>query len=401
MRALVSVNLIFVSLNQILLSVGSALLVILFARHLEQALFGELRYIIAVLAVLAFCSLPGIGLIINRSASELPAREIRDLIRQQLRWSVIAVVGALGFAVWHMMQGEPSIARAFAVGGLVSTVPNLHSITGLICAGLGHFRRKILLDSFIIVFAIFGTMFGVTWFSELYHIIGWYLGAQAGATLIAFFIIRDLMFPAHETETFPALTNHVREGAQLTLIQVPFLLIPAVEKVLIYLLLGPVSLAIFVIAVLPIEHFKSAFRNLIQVYMLPYLNHPSTHSLIHWVSIGLLVLSGGALALAAFILFGMPLLFPNYEAIRPFSLALMLSLLPLPIHVIAVTWIAKRQLITLSRFAFFSTVCSLLLIALGAWWYGLWGAIVGKILYEMVLAISLVRLDRPLERLPM
>lgn len=115
---------------------------------------------------------------------------------------------------------------------------------------------------------------------------------------------------------------------------------------------------------------------------------------------GLLVLTGGALFLALFILYGMPLLFLEYEAMKQFSLALMFSLLPLPIHVIAVAWIAKRRLRTLSEFALVSVVFNLGLIATGAWLFGLWGAVVGKILYEAVLAAGLIQLDQPRNNLP-
>ena len=395
MAGILSRNLILVAINQAIVSLGSAALIIIFAHFLGQALFGELRYVVAVLAIFAFCSLPGIGLIINQNVVSMSATELRTLIRRQVEWSTVAVLGALMFALWHSLQGESDIAKAFAAGALLAPLANLFLMPGLICAGHSEFTRKTVLDALVIGSAVLGGLAGVLYAEHLYGIVFWYLGSQAIATLCAFYLVRDKLFPTHETATLPNLQDHLREGVQLTLTQIPFQFIPAIEKVLIYIILGPVSLAIFVIAVLPIEHFKAAFRSLIQVYMLPHLTISSAYTTMHWLAVGLLVLSSGALLLVLFILYGMAFFFADYHEIMAFSLALTLSLLPLPIHVIAVSWIARRRLRTLTQFAGMSVLVNILVIGGGAWMFGLWGAVVAKIVYEMVLATALVQLDRP------
>lgn len=394
MRSVLSTNLIYVTLNQAILSLGSAAIIIVLAHFMDRALFGELRYIIAVLAVFAFSSLPGVGLVINHRALSMSYRTLQELVYRQIRWGGIAFLGSAALAIWHKLGGEQDLAQAFMLGGIMAPIVNVYLVPGLICAGLGHFRQKVLIDTFIISSALIGATLGAWLFTTLTVALCLYFGFQAIATLLAFMYVRSEFSIELPPLSSSSLPEHVRDGMQLSLIQAPFSLIPAVEKIIVYLILGPVTLAIFVIAVLPIEHFKNAFRSILQVYMLPRLQKFSTHSILHWMAMGLLLLAIGGSLLALFIIFGMPILFTQYEQAVSFSLLLMLSLLPLPIHVIAVEWIAKRRIPTLWKFAAVSACSNVVLIAGGAWVGGLTGAVIAKIVYEILLASGLVRLDR-------
>lgn len=394
MRAIFRRDLVFVIANQILLSIGSALIVILLARFTDQVTFGEIRYLIAMLAILAFWSLPGISTIINHQASEMTRNDLFDLISVQFRWGLGAMGGALALAFFHILTDQHELAQAFVIGGILAPIANLYLVPGLVLAGVHNFKLKTLVDTGIIVAIVAGALIGALFFETVAGILVAYLGLQAAATTLALCVIYYIL-PKKRKGWIPKKeVNHLTEGRQLTYLQIPFSLIPAIEKAVIFLILGPLSLAVFVIAVLPVEHFKTAFRNLLQFYMLPHLKKHDVNLLLHWFATGALLLTLGVIALVLFIAYGMPLLFENFDTAKRYAFLLILAVLPLPIHVITVNWIAKRQMKTLKFYAFLAVFTNIVLIAFSAYLFGLLGAIIAKIVYEVFLAAGLLHLDK-------
>lgn len=393
MQRLLKRDLIYVVLNQIVLSAGSALIVILLARFTDQVTFGEIRYLIAVLAILAFSSLPGISTIINHQASDMTRADLIHLVKMQLRWGIGALAGAMLVAYFYAFTDQFELARAFIIGGILAPIANLYLVPGFILAGTHHFKLKTAIDAFIMSSILIGAALGALLFVNVSGIIAFYLGIQAVATILGLLVVTFVLPKNGNIVQKRIEERSLTEGKQLTFLQIPFSLIPAMEKAVIFLILGPISLAIFVIAVLPVEHFKTAFRNLMQFYMLPYLAGRDMQSLLHWFATGVFILTLGIGALMLFIMYGMPLLFENFNEARNFSLLLVLSALPLPIHVITINWIAKRRMQTLGIFAALSVVTNIILIGANAYLFGLTGAIVAKIFYEIVLAAGLLHLE--------
>lgn len=394
MQRLFKRDLIYVIVNQGLLSLCSALIVILLARYTDQVTFGELRYLIAVLAILAFWSLPGISMVINHEASRMTKRDLVSLIHTQLTWGLGAFAGALVVATVHLLQDQHALAQAFVIGGLLAPVANLYLVPGVTLAGIRRFRQKMIVDALIMATVLAGVVIGALNTESLSGIIIGYLGLQAGASVVGLFYVARLLPQENRGVASSERKADRSDGTQLTFLQIPFSLIPAIEKAVIFIVLGPVSLAIFVIAVLPVEHFKTAFRNLMQFYMLPHLVKRDVNLLLHWFGTGALVLTLGIMALVLFIIYGMPLLFENFEEAKRLSLLLVLAALPLPIHVIMVNWIAKRRLKTLRVYAALAIVTNVAFIALSAFFFGLIGAVLAKIIYELLLAAGLLQLDK-------
>ncbi len=388
----------YVIANQVLLSIASALIVILLARYMSQAEFGEIRYVIALLTIFSFWSLPGISTVINQEVSVMTRNGLIRLIAAQLRWGLGALAAACAVAAFHMYQGNADLARAFIIGGALAPLANLYLVPGLVLAGMHKFKQKTRADGLIIAAAVIGAYFGVQFFTDIGAVIGAYLGAQALATLCGLYFVTHTL-PDNGDAGRYVYTASVREGRQLTLLQIPFTLVYAIEKAVVFFILGPVALAVFVIAVLPVEHFKGAFRNLMQFYMLPHLTKENPNTLLHWFATGSFILTLGIIGLILFILFGMPLLFADFADSKPFALLLVLAVLPLPIHVITINWIAQRNIRTLGIYAAFAVVANVISVASAAFLFGLWGAVVAKIVYEVLLAAGLLQLDRKARRL--
>lgn len=387
-------ELVYVALNQVFLSTSAVLIVVVLAHFTSQETFGEIRYLIAILTILSFWSLPGISLVLNQEASSLTRRELSSLIFTQFHWGLFALCGALIFAGFHTYRGDTALGEAFVVGAILTPIANLYLVPGLVLAGLKKFGLKVLCDTTIILTTLGGALLGVHLFTEPSLIMLSYFGAQSIATLAALSLTALLLPHKIKKRDRTLLLTHAEDGRTLTYLQIPFSLIPAIEKALVFLILGPVSLALFVIASLPVEHFKSAFRNLMQFYMLPHADEHDPSRLIHWFLIGALLLALGVAVLIVFILYGMPHLFENFVHAKHLALLLVLGALPLPIHVITILWIQRRTTINLVSYAGLAVLTNILFVGCGALIGSLPGAVVGKIVHELFVAMGLVAIDK-------
>lgn len=391
-----NLNLATVSINQAALSIGAVVIIIIMTRFLDQATFGDIRYVIAILGIFAFCSLPGVSVVINHHAASMSKEMLRTLVFRQLQWGAYASVGVFLLAAWYMVQGSTELAQAFIVGGVLAPIANLYLVPGLICAGVGKFGKKLFVDSLVITGAIGGVVLGVYFDGTLPVVIGCYLGLQACMTVVSGLLVRTEInrIDRHESSQQFSMQRQFHDGKQITLLQIPFTFLPALEKIIVYLALGPIALALFVIMVLPVEHFRSAFRNLLQMYMLPHINLESPRTTMHWLGVGGTLLIAGIMVLVFFILYGMPLLFESFEELTHLSLLLAVSLLPLPAHIVMVSLIAKRALRTLELFAVITVCLDIIFVTSGALLFGLVGVVVGKIINEIILAILLLFFER-------
>lgn len=393
MKHLIKKDFLYVLCNQAILSIGALCIVVILARFTTQEIFGEIRYLIAVLTILSFLSLPGISVVINHRASYMTPEELSALIYIQFKWGIIAMMGGFLIASIHALLGNFELAELLIIGSILSPIANLYLVPGLILAGIKRFFLKALVDLFIITITLLGVTLGALHSPSASMIVFLYYISQAGAALLALYFVFQILRFEKIRKIYSKFTEHIDNGRHLSFLQAPFSLIPAVEKTIVFLILGPVSLATFVIVTLPVEHFKMAFRNLIQFYSLPHLNSKNVGELIHWLGLSIVILTLGTTALVLFINFGMPLLFVEFESVRWYAFVLMLGLIPLPIHIIMVFWIAERQITKISFYTLAVVFTDILFLAGGAFFFGLTGAIIGKVCNELCVACGLMYID--------
>lgn len=375
--------------NQIVLSIGAFGTIVILSRFLNRDIFGEIRYIAAVLAILSFFSLPGANSIVIQSASTIGKKRVMQLIRNQFQWGLIATAGALLFALFYFLRGNMGLGYGFLVGGFFAPIANLYQMPGHILAGLRRFKHKTFVDTAILSAIILGAILGTLLTRNIPGTLLFYFGIQSVATLI--FLLHALKkVPESDTaETSEVLD--ITHSRQLTIFQAPFTFLPALEKVFIYLLLGPGSLAIFTIAVLPIEHMRSAFRSLLQFSALPHFEDETkiTLSLKKWLVTASALTVGGIIVLVIFTKIILPIFFPQYiEAIR-FSFILILAILPVPLQILTLALIASRKIKDL--FLYYGSLTMVNIVTFLAFipLFGLMGAVVAKILTEFLTAALL------------
>lgn len=377
--------------NQFALSGGAFFVVLVLSRFLGYEAFGGIRFLAATLAISAFFSLPGISYVLMQGGERLTSRDALRMLKAQVRWGSGAVAIGIAFFFYYLRAGNTDLAYGFLISSFFAPFANLYLMPGFILAAQKRFKAKALVDGITMAAIVVGAGYGAWATRTIAGTALYYFGVQTVATMcMLWFAMRSL--PA-SAPARPDATRDIRYGTQLTLFQLPFTLLPSLEKVLVFFLLGPANLAFFIIAVLPVEHAKNALRSLFQFYIFPHMERRHARdAFARWVRLAVALVAFAMLVTILFIVVAFPFFFPHYTSVFPFVLALMIALVPLPAQVLTLSWIASKSVDRLRAFAYAITVADLaLFVALGAWG-GLAGVVAAKIAMEFFSAALIVLL---------
>ncbi len=372
-------------LNQLILSGAAVAIIIILSNVLDAQVFGRTRFLAAVLAIFAFFSLPGIGPVILQQMPIYSNRGFRRALAVQLKWGAGATVGALLFAVVFQVQGDVDLARAFAISGILAPVANLYLMPGTALAGLHKFKEKAMYDGVIVSCVVLAAWYGALTTGTVFGTMAWYFATQSVVTLLALYLVSKKL--TQQAGCVFNAESDARYGKQLTLFQLPFTLLPALEKVLIFLFLGPGALAVFIIAFLPIEHIRNAYRNTLQFYILPHLRSPDENQdLRHLLWLALWLSVGGSLIIVIFAMLLLPVLFPGFDGAQPFMFLSALIPLSLPAYVFILKILFERRVERLYSYAFITVLTDILIFTILTSLFDLEGAVIAKILMSFVAA---------------
>lgn len=394
LRLAIKWNLSFSILNQAILSLGAVLVVVSLSNLLTAEVFGKTRFLASVLAIAAFFSLPGIGAVILQQASIYSRAGFMAAIVTQLRWGIGATVGAFFFALIFYFNNDYDLAVAFMVSGLLAPVANLYLMPGLALAGLKRSKEKLWYDSIAMTAIVLGATLGATLTGTVAGTMIWYFGFQTLATVgLLYLAFGKLPISSNGIDT---LSRDAKYGKQLTLFQLPFTLLPALEKALVFLLLGPVALAIYVVVTLPIEHLRAAWRNFLQFSALPQLSELEEHVdlLKYWLYVAIFMSAGVALSVVLFGWLVLPFLFSDYLEAQPLIYLSSLLAFFLPVQVYVLSMIARREVNRLYIYAAASVFIDVLVLVFLTTLFGLYGAVFAKLLAGLFSAIIVSILSR-------
>ena len=378
----------WVVVNQVILSLGAFALIVVLSNVLGAETFGKARFLTAALAIFTFFSLPGMGPVVLQQMPLYSYDGFKQALLVQSKWGVGATIGALLLAVLLYLQGDIDLARAFVISGILAPVVNLYLMPGTALAGQHDFARKTLYDGAIISCTVLGTWYGALTTGTVTGTMLWYYGTQAMATVVAvYFVKQHLTSTVNPTFDFKA---DIRMGKQLTLFQLPFTLLPALEKMLVFIFLGPVSLALYTIAFLPVEHITNVYRNTLQFFVLPKLQMRGAwqQNFYHWLLMAFLLSLVSIVAIGCFTFLLLSEMFPKYAQVKTIMLLSAIIPLALPAHLYILKILYERQTERLYTYAIVTVVIEITIFVMLTATYGLIGTVVAKIMASLFAAVT-------------
>jgi len=374
------------------------LLSILYARYLSKELYGDYRYIMSFLGIFALFSLSDLGSIITRAVARghegTAARSIRLMFLSSIGIS-LASIGASG---WFFLHGN----RVFGLAFLCATVfmPFVEGLGGWrpYLDGKQDFRKKAIqnitsqiVDALMVTAAILFIAAGhLSLASGLALFVAVTLFGNALPNIIYSWRI---LFP-NSLKDRTEEPGAIRYGLHLSIIKIPATVANYIDSILLFSFshLGPTDLAIYSFALAPTEQIKNLLTNMADI-ALPKLSlrtatpadserlRATLPMKVAKAVIPTAIIIGCYIALAPLFY---AIFFPRYAEAAKYSQIIALSLILFPLGLFGTAIRAEGKLKSVYIYELSAPLIQIAAFALLIPFWGIWGAVAGKVLGRLV-----------------
>lgn len=388
----------WLGLGQAISSLSSLALAVILANYISPNVYGSYKFVLALIGLISSFSLLGMGTALVRSISQGFEGSLKQGVRLSLVWNSGIVLMAGTAALYFFLVDNTVLALSLLVAGTLSPPLLSFALYSSYLEGKKLFRAEALISSartilVSVTLAAVAILFG----DYLALVVAYYVCNVILVVLGLWITLR--FFSPSNTRTEPTLSNHAKH---FSLIAILSKIGGNLDKVLLFSLLGPASVATYTIALAPIYQAES-MRGILARLALPKLSNRPYRELrtaLPQKSVFLLILS----ALLTFTYIGVApalfdVLFPQYLDAVAYTQVAALSLLFAPTLLFSEAFSAhvmKRELYAIKTI---SAVSSVLLLLTLTPLLGVWGAIVSLLVSQTVtLLLHVLFFYRPLTK---
>ena len=360
----------------------SLITVLAFANLLPKETYGTYQYVLSIADIFGIMVLSGIDTAVGRAIVHGAEGSLYDGIKTKIRWGLLGGAGSLLLGAYYVLHGNMILGPAFIITSIFIPFWETPGMYVAYLNGKSRFSLSIIWDlvtQFITAVVIVFTLY----FSKnLFIILAAYLGSY-GLVRTLFLYITVRKFPPNDKRD-PSVISY---GKHLTVMGATSNISSQVDTVLLWHLLGPVAIAIYVFAQTVPAKAAGVFKiiNRIAYPKLVMQDHSTLQkTLPNKVFLTCIFSMLGALAYIACapLIFG--LLFRQYLEAVPYTqaLAILIAFQPFSLFSSALTAQAKQKALYVYNFAI-PVVRIILFLALIPIFH-LWGAICALILVKIV-----------------
>ena len=233
------------------LAVMSLVTMAAFSRLISQETYGSYRYIISIVSILGILTLPGITTSLVRAISQEKDGSFKLANLTRAKWGLLATLGSFAVGAYYIYAGNYSLGLSFVLAGIF--LPLFYAFENYEYFWQGKQRFDIQSKYKLILNAIsIGVLVGTLALTDNIALI-----------ILAFFLPRVLLKLLFSSITSKAVSNDeiddqaVPFGKHLTAMGAMSTASSQLETIVIWHLLGPLAVAIYSFAWLPMQHAHS------------------------------------------------------------------------------------------------------------------------------------------------
>lgn len=342
-----------------------------FASWVPKETFGAYQYILSIILILGIFSLPGIDTALVGAVVRGYEKTFFLAAKTKFKWSLISSGICFFISGWYLFQQSSALGISFFIAGVF--LP-FFSTFNLFYTFWNGKKRFDILNKYLV---------SLTFFSALVLIPIIFLTDNLILIILTYFASRTFFEAIFFKLTINKISNQGEEkktisfGKHLTLIQSSEIFGSQIDKVIIWQILGPVPLAIYSFALLPLSRVLDLIP--ILPLALPKISEKNIKEIKKGIFRKFLKLFLLSIPLAIFCILSAPffyrVVFHSYLESIPYFQVLSLSLVLFPFSLLETSLIAemKKKELYLTQFAtpFLEIILFLVLAPL----YGTWGII--------------------------
>lgn len=370
----------WLALGQVVSLVASLVLSIAFANLIDPEKYGNYKYVLSLAGIIGAFTFSGLGTVVMRALARQQEGTLRYAFKLSALWSIGTVIISAILGVYYLLHDNQFLGISLFIIGVTSPVIIAGALYQPFLLGRQDFRRAALFGILQNVLPTLSVLTALLLKAPLILLVAIYF-------LINAITIYNLYWRTQKLVTnniIDPITNHL--GKHLSIIGIISTIAGRLDSIIIFQLLGGAQLAIFSLATALPDMIRGSLKHVTSLATPKFAQKTKEEMKIAVWSKTRIVFLLTALSSIIYILtapFIFKLLFPLYtDSIlysQVYSLTLMTSLLVASAYFDAQAAVKERYIlnIVINGTAIITTIA-------GIYWFGLWGAILARLLTRIV-----------------
>ncbi|NTW27558.1 MAG: oligosaccharide flippase family protein [Candidatus Moranbacteria bacterium] len=231
---------------------GSMMITWMMANFIEKSTYGYYQYVLAIVNILIIASLPGMNISALRSASRGFEGTLKKVFKIKIKWGFIGCLVSLLIAYYYSYHNRELAITFFVSSFFIPFLDTTRVPISLLAARKLFNLESAILNYLINISIVLVVIAGLIFSKSLLAIVSFYLIANIGVRWVAGIYIEKRYKPNNITED-----DAIRHGWHLSLIQAIVSISGNIGNIGLAHFLGNISLAVYAIAIGPIEQIRS------------------------------------------------------------------------------------------------------------------------------------------------
>ncbi len=369
--------------GRIILFLLSLTVMMAFARWLPKETFGAYQYILSIVAILAIFSLPGIDTALIRTVAKGYEKILLSCAKIKFRWSLIVVIGCFAIAGWYLFHQNYVLGASFLIAGLLFPFVSVFNLFIPFWHGKKRFDIQAKYQVLLKILSVL-ILLPIIFFSDnlIFIILAFFASSAVFGAI--FFILTVKKIEKQEINKEQEKET-ISYGKHLTLMSSLAHFVGNLDKVIIWQLLGPIPLAIYSFAQLPIQRIQEIIP--IAPLAFPKLSEKNVKEIKKEIFKKFLKLFLFSIPLTILVILLAPyfykILFPIYLESIPYFQVLALSLIFLPFSLLGISLFSEMKKKELYIISFSVPLLQIILFLILIPFFQIWGIIFAILIAQL------------------
>ena len=372
----------------VLLLLGLAIMMA-FANWLPKETFGAYQYILSIVAILAIFSLPGIDTALVRAVAKGGEKILWLCAKTKFRWALISMAGCFAVAGWYFVHQNFILGISLLIAGIFFPFINVFNLFASFWHGKKRFDIQAKYQILLKILSVLILLPIILFFDNLILIILAFSISSALFGAIFFGLTLKKIDPQKQKDKKQENEKQAREtisyGKHLTLMSSIRHFSAHLDKVIIWQLLGPIYVAIYAFAQLPLQKIQEIIP--IMPLAFPKLSGRSVKEIKKEIFKKFLKLFLFSVPLTIFAILLAPyfykIFFPIYLESIPYFQVLALSLIFIPFSLLGISLLTEMKKKALYIISFATPILQIILFLILVPFFEIWGIIFSILIAQL------------------
>ncbi len=363
-------------------SIFSLVTSIAFAYFVPKETYGVYKYIISTVGIFTALSLTGMNMAVVRATAQGFEGVFKRSLIEQLKWSIPQFATLCGIGAYYFYHGNAVFGWSFIAASVLAPLSSIANTYGAYLTGKKDFKTMSIYGAFSNLFNFLAITAAIVFSQNILVLV------------LVFYLARtafNIFFCWRTFTTFrpsgPSRPEDFTYAKHMSVMNILGEIAANIENVIVFQMLGPVSVSIYAFALAIPDRLKSLF-GFVGTAAIAKMSGKTNLEIGKNIRHKIVLLITLGLCIAVCYVFAAPLIFslffPKYMQSVQFSQIYAVSMVTIAASIPVSALYAKKLQKELYIFNVGGPIIKIIIFVLGTYYWGLVGAIISKVLYSFV-----------------